>query len=91
MKVLQSVYLNVILAVVAAVLIIMQEFWLGTPLLFLNCVARGGSTGIGFSWIAEALKLIFFTDGTYRFNTKRFLIGCGCGIVAALITVLCVI
>ena len=91
MKVLQSVYFNAILAVAGAVLIILQEVWVGAPIVFLSDLALGSVTGVGFSWLAEVLKHIFFTDGTYDFNAKQFLIGSGCGIAAALITLLCII
>lgn len=92
MKFLQSVYFNVLLAVVAAVLGIMQEVWIGTSMTFLSSFALGGAIGIGFSLIAETAKIIFFNGGVQRkFNTKEVLIGCGFGVAAALITVLLVL
>lgn len=92
MKFLQSVYFNVILAVVAAVMAVMQEVWIGTSIVFINNFALAGLAGIGFSIAAEILKIVFFHGGVQRkFNTKQVLIGCGFGVVAALITVLLVL
>ena len=92
MKFLQSIYFNVILAVVAAVMAVMQEVWIGTPMVFINSFALAGLAGIGFSVAAEIMKIVFFHGGVPRkFNTKQVLVGCGFGVVAALITALLVV
>ena len=84
MKFFKSFYFNAVLAVLAAVLIIMQEVWLGTPPAFINGFAMGGIAGIGFSIIAGVVQ--FFMNA--GFNKKFILIGSAVGIVAALVTML---
>ena len=84
MKFVKSFYFNAVLAVIAAVLIIMQEVWLGTPPAFINGLTIGGAASIGFSIIAEVVK--FFCGE--KFNKTHALIGAVVGIVAALVVML---
>lgn len=81
-----SYWFNVLLAVLAAVLIIMQEVWIGTSLVFLPLFALGSAAGIGFSWGAEVIK--FLAGGGY--DWKRMIPGAILGVVAALITAILV-
>lgn len=92
MKFLKSVYFNVLLAVFAAMLIIMQEAWTGNVMPFINNFAIGSAAGIGFSLIAEASKIAFVkAEGGYKFNAKNAVIGCGAGILSALVVSLVLI
>ena len=90
MKFFNSAFFNVILAVLAAVLVIMQEVWIGNPMSFLNNFALGSLVGIGFSWCADVLKNVFFNNKG-KFNYLHIGIGCIFAIVAALITSLLLI
>lgn len=84
-KFINSIWFNVILAVLAAVLIIMQEVWLGGPILKFNVAVLGIFAGIGFSFSAEAIKILF-AEG--RFNAKFGIVGSVFGALAAVITTL---
>lgn len=84
-----SPWFNVLLAVLAAVLIIMQEVWLGTSLAFLNLFVYGSCAGIGFSWGAEVIK--FIVNQVNGYSWKRIIPGIILGIIAALITALLVV
>lgn len=86
-KFFQSVYFNIVLAVLAAVLIIVQEFCLATALPFINLFALGALAGVCFSFGAEILKQIFVKEDG-KFNYKDFGIGCAFGVVAAFIVAL---
>jgi hypothetical protein len=76
---------NTILAVIAAVLSIMQEVWLGTAFEFLNFFVLGSAVAFGFSWSASVIGYL-----TYRIRLiwKNIWIGTAVGVVAALLTVL---
>ena len=82
-----SIYFDVILAVLAAVLIIMQEVWIGSSIAVLNGFIMGGIAGIAFALIVGFVKKFIFG----KFNTKNAIIACGCGIAAALVTALLVL
>ena len=86
-KFFESVYFNVILAVLAAVLIIMQEVWIGTPIVFLNSFVLGTCAAVGFSWAGEVIKLI--AGGSFVW--KRTIPGIIVGVIAALVTTLLVL
>lgn len=83
-----SIYFDVILAVLAAVLIIMQEVWIGSTVAFFNGFAMGGIAGLGFVLVAEVIKMFVFGGG---FNWKNVCIATACGLVAALVTALLVL
>jgi len=80
-----SVWFNVILATLAAVFIILQEVWLGGTILKFNVATLGIFAGIGFSFSAEAVKILF-AEG--RFNAKFGIVGSVFGALAAIITTL---
>lgn len=82
-KLFESSYFNMALAVLAAILIIMQEFFLGTPMVFLSQFALGVCASAGFSWGAEVLKMVFGKD--VKYSWKNVLIGTIAGIFVALI------
>lgn len=84
-----SPWFNVLLAVLAAVLIIMQEVWIGTALVFLPLFALGACAGIGFSWGAEVIK--FVVDRRNGYEWKRIIPGAILGVIAALVTALLVV
>lgn len=85
-KVLLSWITNVVLAVVAAVLCIMQEYWSGIMPPFLNILVYGACVAAGFALVAEMLK----TFVGYAFSIRKVAIGIAAGIVATLITALVV-
>ena len=78
-----SYWFNVLLAVLAAVLIIMQEVWIGTALVFLPLFALGACAGIGFCWGAEVIKFVVNNQNGYQW--KRMIPGAILGVIAALI------
>lgn len=84
-----SLWFNALLAVLAAVLIIMQEVWIGTALVFLPLFALGSAAGLGFSWIAEVIKYIVNNENGYQW--KRMIPGAILGVIAALVTALLVV
>lgn len=84
-----SPWFNAFLAVLTAVLIIMQEVWIGTVLVFLPLFALGACTGICFSWGAEIIK--FVVDKRNGYELKRMIPGAILGIIAALVTALLVV
>ena len=86
-KFFESPYFNALFAVLAAVLIILQEVCLGTPLLFINLFAISACAGFGFSWIVEGIKFLFHD----KFIVKEAVLGSIAGIVAALITTLLIV
>ena len=78
-------WFNAVLAVIAAVLIILQEVWIGTPFMFLNFFLLGAAAAVGFSWIASVVVYLIWQAS---FKWKNVGIGAAVGIVAALLTVL---
>lgn len=78
-----SIYFNVILSLLASVLAIMQEVWIGSTVPFVNALFMGSFAGIGFAFIAEGIKLLFFGG---KFNGKSVLVASILGIIAALVT-----
>ena len=66
--------INVVLAVIAAVLGVFQEVWLGTPLYFWNVL----------------IKILPKFINYWHWQWKDVIIGCVFGIVAAIITTLAV-
>ena len=86
-KFLNSVYFNVVLAVLAAILSILQEVWLGTDIQVLNAVIMTIAVSIGFSLIADVVKFLAYNS---KFNLNNIVIGSVSGIIAGLITLLCV-
>ena len=76
---------NAIFAVAAAVFAILQEKWLGNPIVFLNAFGLAASCGVGFSVCVEIVKsLIKYHEWSWR-NVG---IGAAAGIVAAVIAAL---
>ena len=84
----KSVYFNEVLAVIAAILAILQEVMLGTVLPFINIFLLGASVGICFSWAAEALKMVFIEGSPYSWSKVGY--GAIAGILAALIVAILV-
>lgn len=89
----KSWILNAIVAVIAAVLGIMQEVWLGTPLYFLNAFAVGATYGISLSLCVELARGVF-CEVDYKEEWKGMLknvcYGGIFGIIIALATALSV-
>ena len=83
----ESVWFNILLAVLAAVLIIMQEVWIGTEFMFAAFLALGVAAAFGFSWGASVISYLAYHA---PINWKRIWIGFGVGSLAALLTVLLV-
>lgn len=86
----QKWYFNVILAVIAAVMAIMQEVWLGTPLNFTGSFVFGSIIGFCFSAGAEWLKILPKFINYWEWHWRDVAIGSVFGVVAALITALAV-
>lgn len=90
----QKWYFNAILAVIAAVMAIMQEVWIGTPLYFWNAFAAGAAYGVSLSVCVELARGVF-CEIDYQNEWKQMLknacIGGVFGIIAALITTLLVL
>jgi hypothetical protein len=82
-----SVYFNIVLAVLAAVFSILQEVWLGTDIQVLNAVIMTIAVSIGFSVGADVVKFLAFNS---KFNLNNIVIGSVSGIIAGLITLLCI-
>ena len=81
-KFINSVYFNIILSMLAAFFIIMQEVWIGTAMVLLNSIVLGVCAAIGFAWIAEAVKCVVYHAPFIR---KNILVGSIFGIVVAII------
>lgn len=82
----KTYYFNIVLALLASFLIIMQEVWLSTSMTFVENFALGGLAAIGFSFCAEMLKMLFFDkEGNYSFSLKNLTIGSCAGIILALV------
>ena len=79
----KSVYFNMTLAVLAAFFAIFQEVAIGSLLTFLSAFFFGSLVGVGFSWIAEAIKSICLEDTPYLW--KNVIYGGLVGILASLI------
>ena len=86
----RSWIINVVIAVIAAVVAVLQEIWLDTPLYFLNAFGLSASVGICFSAGAEILKILLKFINYWEWHWKDVLIGCAFGILAALITSLAI-
>ena len=87
----KSWILNAIVAVIAAVLGIMQEVWLGTPLYFLNAFAVGATYGISLSICVELARGVFCEvdfPNEWKHMLKNACIGGVIGVLAALATAL---
>lgn len=84
-KFFDTYWFNSVLAVIAAVLIILQEVWLGTPFVFLNFFLLGAAAAIGFSWAASVIVYLIWR-ASFKWNNVG--IGAAVGIVAALLTTL---
>ena len=82
--------INAVLAVIAAVIAIMQEVWLGTPLFFWNAFAVGSSWGIALSACGEWAKIMPKWIAYDEWQWNHVFIGSAFGIWAALVTALAV-
>ena len=87
----QKWYFNAILAVIAAVMAIMQEVWLETPLSFIGSFVFGSVIGFCFSAGGEWLKILPKFINYDEWHWKAVIIGSVFVIVAALITALLVV
>ena len=84
----QSKWFNIVLALLAAVLVIMQEVWIGTELVFLPLLALGVAVAFGFAWGASVISFVAYHT---PFNWKNIWLAFGVGAVGALITALLVV
>lgn len=82
---------NAILAVIAAIMAIMQEVWLGTPLYFWNAFAVGSCIAICLSACGEWVKILPKFIPYWDWHWKDVIIGSVFGIIAALVTALLVV
>lgn len=82
-KFFNSVWFNIILAMLAASLIILQEVWIGAPIEILNVTVLGMCAALGFTLVAEVVKMLFFGG---MFTLKNAMIGAFFGIAAAVAT-----
>lgn len=82
-KFFNSVWFNIILAMLAASLIILQEVWIGAPIEILNVTVLGICAGLGFTMAAEVIKMLFFGG---VFTLKNAAVGGFFGLVAAIAT-----
>ena len=82
--------INAVLAVIAAVLGVMQEIWLGTPLYFWNAFGMSACYGILFAAAAEWAKILPKFIDYWKWSWTDVAIGGVFGILAALITSLAV-
>ena len=86
-------WLNVLLAVLAAIFGVMQEVWLGTEPNFLSFFAMSASYAVCFTFCAEILKMIFgkFFKKPHEWNWNDLIFGGLCGILTAIAaTAVCV-
>lgn len=82
-------WLNVLLAVLAAIFGVMQEVWLGTEPLFLPFFATSASYAVCFTFCAEIFKMVFVRGNKWSWNDLIF--GGLCGILTAIAaTAVCV-
>ena len=82
--------INVVLAVIAAVLGVFQEVWLGTPLYFWNVLGLSVSYAVAFACASEIIKILPKFINYWHWQWKDVIIGCVFGIIAALVTTLAV-
>lgn len=82
--------INAVLAVIAAIIAIMQEVWLGTPLYFWNAFAVGSSWGIALSACGEWAKIMPKWIDYNEWSWKNFAIGSVFGVITALTTAIIV-
>lgn len=78
---------NVLVAVLAAVMAVMQEVWLNTEYSFVNFLALGVSVGLALSLCTEIAKSIFWDR---RWSWTDVATGALAGIVTAYIMALAV-
>ena len=86
-------WLNVLLAVLAAIFGVMQEVWLGTEPNFLSFFAMSASYAVCFTFCAEILRMIFgkFFKKPHEWNWNDLIFGGLCGILTAIAaTAVCV-
>lgn len=82
-------WLNVLLAVLAAIFGVMQEVWLGTEPYFLPFFATAASYAVCFTFCAEIFKMVFVRGNKWSWNDLIF--GGLCGILTAIAaTAVCV-
>lgn len=75
-------WLNVLLAVLAAIFGVMQEVWLGTEPNFLSFFAMSASYAVCFTFCAEILKMVFKEGNEWNWSDLVF--GGLCGILTAI-------
>lgn len=75
-------WLNVLLAVLAAIFGVMQEVWLGTEPNFLIFFATSASYAVCFTFCAEILKMVFKEGNEWNWSDLVF--GGLCGILTAI-------
>ena len=75
-------WLNVLLAVLAAIFGVMQEVWLGTEPNFLTFFATSASYAVCFTFCAEILKMVFKEGNEWNWSDLVF--GGLCGILTAI-------
>ena len=75
-------WLNVLLAVLAAIFGVMQEVWLGTEPNFLTFFATSASYAVCFTFCAEILKMVFKEGNEWNWSDLVF--GGPCGILTAI-------
>ena len=86
-KFFESYWFNVVLAVLAGILALLQEVWIGTTMTFLASLGYGAAVAFCFSWGAEVIGKIFFKEG-FEFKWSDVLVGGIVGTVAVLILAL---
>lgn len=79
--------INAIVAVIAAIFAILQEYWIGTQMSVIGSVGYGTLIGLALSVCAEIGKSVFID---WKWRWRHVAIGSVFGIVAAIITALCV-
>lgn len=82
--------INAVIAVIAAVVAVLQEIWLDTPMYFLNAFGLSASVGICFAAAAEWAKILPKFINYWKWSWTDVAIGCVFGILAALVTSLAV-
>ena len=82
--------INAVLAVIAAVLGVMQEVRLGTPIYFWNAFGLSASYAVAFACASEIVKILPKFINYWHWQWKDVIIGCVFGIAAAIITTLAV-
>lgn len=86
-KFFESYWFNVVLAVLAGLLAVMQEVWIGTAFSFLGFFGLGTAVAFCFSWGAEVIGKIFFKEG-FEFKWSDVLVGGIAGTITVLLLVL---